>query len=69
MSIIYLLNNLVNSTPNILCQIKYKFYLYQNSNFIFIKKKIIFIRNQNLSLSKIKFYLYQNFISFLPLII
>jgi len=43
---IYLLNNLVNDTRNILCEMKHKFYLYQNSNFIFIKKiNYIFIEN------------------------
>ena len=57
MTIIYLLNNLVNGTQNTLCEIKYKFYFYQNLNFIFIKKSIT-------SLSKIKFYLHRktNFI-------
>jgi len=60
MTIIYLLNSLVNGTQNILCEMKHKFNLYQNSNFIFIKKnylykKFIFIKNQILSLSK--FYL------------
>jgi len=52
MTIIYSLNSLVNGTWNTLCEIKYKFYCYQNSNFIFIKKLIT-------SLSKIKFYLYK----------
>jgi len=60
MTIIYLLNSLVNGTQNILCEMKYKFYFYQNSAFIFIKKiNYIFIENQILSLSKIKFYLYK----------
>jgi len=48
----YSLTNLVNGTPNTLCEMKDKFYLYQNLNFIFIKKSIT-------SLSKIKFYLYK----------
>jgi len=52
MTIIYLLNSSVNGTRNTLCEIKHKFYVYQNSNFIFIKKSIT-------SLSKIKFYLYK----------
>jgi len=51
MTIIYSLNSLVNSAWNTLCEMKHKFYLYQNSNFIFIKKSITF-------LSKIKFYFY-----------
>jgi len=38
MTIIYSINSLVNDAPNILCEIKHKFYVYQNSNFIFIKK-------------------------------
>jgi len=38
MMIIYSLNSLVNGTRNTLCEIKHKFYVYQNSNFIFIKK-------------------------------
>jgi len=51
MTIIYLLDSLVNGTQNTLCEMKHKFYLYQNSNFIFIKKiNYIFIKNQNLSL-------------------
>jgi len=51
MTIIYSLNGLVNSTPNTLCEIKHKFYVYQNSNFIFIKKiNYIFMENQILSL-------------------
>jgi len=51
MTIIYSLNSLVNGTRNtfFLYKMKHKFYLYQNSNFIFIKKSIT-------SLSKIKFY-------------
>jgi len=52
MTIIYSVNSLVTK---IIFELKHKFYLYQNSNFIFIKKQI-------LSLSKIKIYLYQNFI-------
>jgi len=52
MKIIYSLNSLVNGTPNTLCEMKHKFYVYQNSNFIFMKKSIT-------SLSKIKFYLYK----------
>jgi len=51
MTIIYSINSLVNGTLNTLCKMKYKFYAYQNSNFIFIKKiNYIFIENQNLSL-------------------
>jgi len=52
MTIIYSLNSLVNGTRSTLCEMKHKFYVYQNSNFIFIKKSIT-------SLSKIKFYLYK----------
>jgi len=52
MTIIYSLNSLVNGARNTLCEMKHKFYIYQNSNFIFIKKSITF-------LSKIKFYLYK----------
>jgi len=52
MTIIYSLNSLVNDTWNTLYEMKHKFYLYQNSNLIFIKKFIT-------SLSKIKFYLYK----------
>jgi len=36
----------------IICEMKHKFYVYQNSNFVFIKKSIK-------SLWKIKFYLYK----------
>jgi len=36
MTIIYSPNSLVNSTQNSLCEMKHKFYVYQNSNFIFI---------------------------------
>jgi len=50
MRIIYSLNSLVNNTPNTLYEMKHKFYVYQDLNFIFIKKSII---------SKIKFYLYK----------
>jgi len=51
MTIIYSLNNLVNRTENTLCGMKHKFYIYQNLNFIFIKKiNFIFIENQILSL-------------------
>jgi len=53
MTIIYSLNNLVNGTQKSLCELKHKFYVYQNSNFIFIKTSII-------SLSKIKFYFIKN---------
>jgi len=52
MTTIYSLNSLVNGTRNTLCEMKHKFYVHQNSNFIFIKKSIT-------SLSKIKFYLYK----------
>jgi len=52
MIIIYSLNSLANGTRNTLCETKHKFYVYQNSNFIFIKKAIT-------SLSKIKFDLYK----------
>jgi len=63
MIIIYSLNSLVNGTQSTLFGMEHKFYLYQNSNFMFIKKSInlyrksnfIFIKNQNLSLSKINF--------------
>jgi len=71
---IYSLNSLVNGIWNTLCEMKHKFYFYQNSNFIFIKKSItyiskikfylykklndIFIKYQILSLSKTKFYIY-----------
>jgi len=42
MTIIYLLNSLVNGIRNILCEIKHKFYelkfyLYQKINYIFIE--------------------------------
>jgi len=51
MTIIYLLK-FNYGTLNTLYKMKHKFYIYQNSNFIFIKKLIT-------SLSKIKFYLYK----------
>jgi len=52
MTNIYSLNSLVNGTRITLCETKQNFYLYQNSNFIFIKKSIT-------SFSKIKLYLYK----------
>ena len=52
MTITYSLNSLVNCIGNILCEMKHKFYVYQNSNFIFIQKSIT-------SLWKIKFLIYK----------
>jgi len=52
MIIIYSLNSLVNSTRNT-CEMKYKFYVYQNSNFIFIEKiNYISIKNKILLYKK-----------------
>jgi len=51
MTIIYLLNSLVNGTQNILCEMKYKFYFYQKLKFYLYQKiNYIFIENQILSL-------------------
>jgi len=52
MTIIYSLNSLVNGIPNNLYEMKHKFYIYQKSNFIFIKKSTTY-------LLKIKFYPYK----------
>jgi len=41
MTTIYSLNSLVNDTRNSLCEIKYKFYLYQKINHIFIENQIL----------------------------
>jgi len=52
MTIIYLLNSLVNGIRNTLCEMKHKF--------IFIKTRILSLLKKLITfLSKIKFYLYK----------
>jgi len=52
MTNIYSLNSLVNGTGNNLCEMEHKFYLYENSIFIFIKNQLHFYQ-------KIKFYIFK----------
>jgi len=50
MTIIYSLNRFGYGTQNTLCEMKHKFYVYEYSNFMFIKKSITSFENQILSL-------------------